>query len=74
MHFRARAGYVGTWHKEDLWAVNLYQKPVDLSVDLSTDEDGRAVHEDCYVKRIKAVSDASAVRAQMMQWRDSKLA
>ena len=49
-------------------------KPVDLSVDLSTDEDGGAVHEDCYVKRIKASSDAFRVRALMTQWRDSKLA
>jgi hypothetical protein len=25
---------------------------VDLTVDLSADENGQAVHEDCYVKRI----------------------
>jgi hypothetical protein len=30
----------------------LCNEPVDLSVDLSTDEDGKAVHEHCYVKRI----------------------
>jgi hypothetical protein len=29
-------------------------KPVDLSVDLSADENGKAVHEECYVKRIIA--------------------
>jgi hypothetical protein len=27
-------------------------KPVDLTVDLSADEYGKAVHENCYVKRI----------------------
>jgi hypothetical protein len=26
--------------------------PVDLTVDLSADENGNAVHEDCYVKQI----------------------
>jgi hypothetical protein len=30
----------------------LCSKPVDLRVDLSADENGQAVHEDCYVKRI----------------------
>jgi hypothetical protein len=27
-------------------------KPVDLSVDLSADENGKAVHTECYAKRI----------------------
>ncbi len=27
-------------------------KPVDLSADLSADETGKAVHEECYVKHI----------------------
>ena len=27
-------------------------KQVDLSVDLSADENGKAVHEHCYVKRV----------------------
>jgi hypothetical protein len=27
-------------------------KPVDLETDLHTDENGKAVHEDCYVKHI----------------------
>jgi hypothetical protein len=30
-------------------------KPVDLAVDLFADENGKAVHEDCYVKRITSV-------------------
>ncbi len=27
-------------------------KPVDLTADLSADENGKAVHTECYVKRI----------------------
>jgi ribosome-binding protein aMBF1 (putative translation factor) len=27
-------------------------KPVDLTVELHADENGKAVHDDCYVKRI----------------------
>jgi hypothetical protein len=27
-------------------------KPVNLIVDLSADDDGKSVHEDCYVKQI----------------------
>ena len=30
----------------------LCSKPVDLSADLSADENGKAVHEECYVKHI----------------------
>jgi hypothetical protein len=30
----------------------LCSNPVDLKIDLSADENGKAVHEDCYVKRI----------------------
>jgi hypothetical protein len=30
----------------------LCNKAVDLSADLHTDENGKAVHEDCYVKRV----------------------
>jgi hypothetical protein len=29
-------------------------KPLDLSVDLCTDEYGKAVHTECYVKRLTA--------------------
>jgi hypothetical protein len=29
-------------------------KPVDLRFDLCTDEDGQAVHEECYVSRLLA--------------------
>lgn len=31
---------------------NLCGKPVDLSADRSADENGKAVHEECYVKHI----------------------
>ena len=30
----------------------LCNKPVDLKVDLSADENGKAVHTECYVQRI----------------------
>ena len=30
-------------------------KPVDLTVDLSADESGRAVHTDCYVQHLTTV-------------------
>jgi hypothetical protein len=30
----------------------LCSKPVDLKVDLSADENGKAVHTECYVQRI----------------------
>ena len=31
-------------------------QPLDLQTDLSADENGKAVHEDCYVKRITSSS------------------
>ena len=43
---------------------NICSKPVDLSVDLYADENGKAVHEDCYVKH--ATSSRSDVLATMM--------
>jgi hypothetical protein len=27
-------------------------KPIDLQTDLTADENGKAIHEDCYVKRV----------------------
>jgi hypothetical protein len=42
-------------------------KPVDLTVDLCADENGKAVHENCYVQRMtnqqhssSSVTDAAA--------------
>ncbi|MFZ0293213.1 MAG: hypothetical protein WAL52_06375 [Candidatus Sulfotelmatobacter sp.] len=42
----------------------LCSKAVDLSADLTADENGKAVHEDCYVKHI--MSSCSDVLATMM--------
>ena len=33
-------------------------KPVDLQTDLYADENGKAVHEDCYVKRLLQAKDS----------------
>jgi len=35
----------------------LCRKPVDLLIDLSADENGKAVHEECYVKRLTSSSN-----------------
>ena len=35
-------------------------KPVDLLIDLTADENGRAVHEECYVKRLMSSSSNPA--------------
>ena len=42
----------------------LCDKPVDLSADQHTHENGKAVHEECYVKHI--TSSRSDVTATMM--------
>lgn len=42
---------------------NVCSKPVDLSADLSADENGKAVHEECYVKHI--TSSRSKMTATM---------
>jgi hypothetical protein len=34
-------------------------KPLDLSLDLTADENGKAVHEDCYVRRLAGDGAAS---------------
>jgi hypothetical protein len=36
-------------------------KLVDLSVDLSADENGKAVHAECYVKRITTPQSGSSI-------------
>jgi hypothetical protein len=36
-------------------------KPVDLSVDLHADEDGKAVHEVCYIKRISQAQTPASI-------------
>ncbi len=37
----------------------LCSRPVDLRTDLYADENGKSVHEDCYVKRITSNRDHS---------------
>jgi hypothetical protein len=44
-------------------------KPVNLSVDLYADENGIAVHEDCYLKQITR----SRMRSLRMRWHESGL-
>lgn len=34
------------------------RKPVDLTVDLNADENGKAVHEECYVKQFTSHREA----------------
>ena len=48
-------------------------RPVDLTVDLAADENGTAVHTDCYVKRINASSDSAIVRSLIARWQESKI-
>jgi len=38
----------------------LCSKPVDLLIDLTADENGKAVHEECYVKRVMSSSSNPA--------------
>jgi hypothetical protein len=38
----------------------LCSKPVDLLIDLSADENGKAVHEECYVRRLTSSSSNPA--------------
>jgi hypothetical protein len=40
-------------------------KPVDLSVDLSADENGKAVHTECYVKRISTTHSGPSIVAMV---------
>jgi hypothetical protein len=36
-------------------------KPVDLTVDLSADENGKAVHPECYVNRIATPQSSPSI-------------
>ena len=51
----------------------LCSKPVDLSADLSADENGKAVHEECYVKHITifpaTIRLAPWLRIRSIAWR-----
>jgi len=38
----------------------LCNRPVDLQTDLCTDENGKAVHDECYVKRLGSTQGKSS--------------
>jgi len=46
----------------------LCNKPVDLSADLCSDEHGKAVHEECYARRIRKRSELVAVQSLIARW------
>jgi len=46
----------------------LCKKPVDLSIDLSADENGKAVHVECYAKQIRTCSESISVRSLITRW------
>jgi hypothetical protein len=50
---------MGSRHFPEI-SCTICSKPVDLTVDLYADESGKAVHEDCYVKRIASSSNPPA--------------
>jgi hypothetical protein len=41
--------------KEEIFTCRICSKPLQLETDTHTDEDGRAVHEECYVKHVTTV-------------------
>jgi hypothetical protein len=45
------------------YAANYAASPSDLNTDLSDDENGKGVHEECYVRRISASHPPAAVVA-----------
>ncbi len=53
---------------------SICRKPVDLTVDLFTDENSKPVHEDCYARRIKVdrilgLSSSSLVNSFLTNYR-----
>jgi hypothetical protein len=42
--------------------------PLDLSLDLSADENGKAVHEECYVNRLVAAPSHKTVIAKLFDF------
>jgi len=41
-------------HKKEIFTCRICSEPLQLETDIRTDEDGKAVHEECYVKRLTA--------------------
>jgi hypothetical protein len=50
----------------------LCSKPVDLNIDLSTDENGKSVHDNCYFNHIAKRKHAESCKNLMMRWRNSR--
>jgi hypothetical protein len=44
--------------KKEIFTCRICSKPLQLETDTRTDEDGKAVHEECYVKRLTAQARA----------------
>jgi len=42
-------------HKKEIFTCRICNKPLQLETDIRTDEDGKAVHEECYVKHVTTV-------------------
>jgi hypothetical protein len=40
--------------KKEIFTCRICSKPLHLETDTRTDEDGKAVHEECYVKHLTA--------------------
>jgi hypothetical protein len=41
-------------HKKEIFTCRICNSPLQLETDTRTDEDGKAVHEECYVKLLTA--------------------
>lgn len=50
----------------------LCSKPVDLCVDLSVDESGKAVHDHCYIDHIGKPKPAGIWESLRLRWQKSK--
>ena len=44
-------------------------KPVDLQTDLTADENGKAIHEDCYVKQVTSSRNSAGLHAGRLKSR-----
>jgi Co/Zn/Cd efflux system component len=44
--------------KKEIFTCRICSKPLQLETDTRTDEDGRAVHEECYVNHVTAQARA----------------
>jgi hypothetical protein len=58
-HDPRKEAFMGSRPSPEISCV-LCSKPVDLLIDLSADENGKAVHEECYVNRLTGSSSDPA--------------